>query len=260
MLLQFLATLLGLVFGWFLWLRKALVSQKRLKKGETDNVIFQMHVLQPVSGTRGDVVLLFRNVVANTTVEDLYENPAARELVRRLAKGTTLHDPVLQTEGSQGFDVLNDAFSHVAGHLAITSFEREVWLFAMTCEDRQMVRRTSVRCFLIRKRDLRRFLDWDWCRDHVQVEKPWHWFRVVALHQIAQQWNAEKQKRLESGPERATRMPLVDPQDGHPRIREMSVGINTSEVSVGEPFRIPWESHAEELKKMGMDLELASGE
>ena len=55
----------------------------------------------------------------------------------------------------------------------------------MTCEDRHVVRKRCVRCFLIRPEDLRRFGDWTWCCTKVRVEKPWHWYRVVALHCIA---------------------------------------------------------------------------
>lgn len=252
LMMQAAGTLLGLAFGWIFWLRKALDSRRRLRKGQTDSFTFQMHVLKPVPGTNEEV-LLFRNILSSTTVAALFENPAARELVRSLARKTTVHQPILRTKGACGYDVLNDAFTHAAGHLAIAPFPREKWLFAMTCEDRQAVRRSCVRCFLIRPRDLERFLDWEWCRDRVRVEAPWHWFRVVALRQMALQWKVEEEERAKRL-DQETRMPLVDKHHQHAWVREMSAGVFVDEVCVGQAARIPWEKFQEDVSRLGLDL------
>ena len=249
---KFIGFLLGFFASWLLLFRKHLKALDRLRRGDSDDVLFQAHFLTPVPGT-GECVLIFRNLMPSTTVDALSDNPAARKIVREMADMTSLKDPVLRTEAQLGFEVLNDAFNHIAGHLATTPFPRETWLFAMTCEDRQVVRRKCVRCFLIRPGELEQFANWRWCRDNVRCEQPWHWYRVVALHQMARQWQKEEQAAQNTEP-KAQGMPLVDKHATHRRIRALSAGIYTNEKAVGTPVTIPWESQEWELKKLGLDL------
>jgi len=247
----------GVFIGWFFFFRRRLKAYARLKRGDSDDVLFQAHHLHPLPG--GDRhVLLFRNLAPAMTVNLLYDNLAARDLVKTLAAKTTLKDPILKTQGAMGFEVLNDAFGHLAGHLATTPFERETWLFTMTCEDRQVVRRKCVRCFLIRPADLERFANWEWCRENIQCEQPWHWYRIVALHQIALIWKAEKEAALKRDASKEG-LPLVDNQAVHRRIRPMSVGIHSKEVPVGNPADVPWIKQEAELKKLGLELSVKVG-
>lgn len=247
--------LLGFAASWFLLFRRRLKEIQRFQQGDSDDIIFQFHMLVPRED--GQVALLFRNVGPKTTVNKLYDNPAARDLFKSLADKTSLADPVLATESTGGFEVLNDCFSQLAGHLALTPFPREIWLFAMTCEDRQIVRKKCVRCFLIRPDDLAKFEDWQWCCTKVRVERTWHWFRVVALHRIALVRRAElEQSKREAAAGKEAGMPLVNKQTRHNRIKEMSAGVNTEEKLVNEPVIIAWPKHLAELKKMGMVLEL----
>ena len=253
-----LGFLAGFAASWFLLFRRKLRDLQRLQGGDTDDLIFQMHRLWPVPGGRGECVLLFRNVAPKTTLNDLYDNPAARELVKRLAEDTSLVDPLLKTHGVEGFEMLNDALSHIAGLLAVSPYPRETWLLAMTCEDRHVVRKRCVRCFLIRPEDLRRFRDWAWCCRSVRVEKPWHWFRVVALHCIAKVWQEEQQltRRRDATQDTSNDMPLVDKQLRHNRVQELSVGLNPDERPVGTPYAIPWTAHLPKLKQLGLPLVL----
>ena len=248
---KMLGFLAGFAASWFLLFRKRLNALQRLKKGDSDDFIFQMHKLWCIPDC-DDVVLLFRNVAPKTTLDTLYDNEAAQQAMKKLADQTTLSDPILNTEGTLGFEMLNDASGHIAGLLATTPFPRETWLFAMTCEDRQVVRKKCIRGFLIRPEDLQRFADWKWCRTRVKVESPWHWFRVVALHRIAgkfQQQESAAWVRTDSD------MPLVNQQVSHNRIRRLSLGINQDEKPIREPHTINWQSHVENLAKIGLALE-----
>lgn len=260
-----LGFLTGFAASWFLLFRRRLNDIARLQSGDSDDFIFQMHSLWPVAGEdlkRADTdkfVLLFRNIAPKTTLNDLYDNLAIRDVVKKLAAKTSLSDPILKTEGSLGFELLNDALGHIAGLLAPTPMDRETWLFAMTCEDRQFVRKNCIRCFLIKPGDLQRFHDWDWCRDNVLVEKPWHWFRVVALHRIACCWMEEQRLAdQEANLAHDKEMPLVDRQVRHDRVRLLSIGINSSEQPVGKPHTIDWSVHLPEIQKMGLPLAIAS--
>jgi hypothetical protein len=250
---QVLGIVGGALFSWFVLLHRARRELGRLRSGDSDDVLFQAHYLAPVPGDPEAVVVFFRNVAPPLTLNQLYDNPAAREVARKLAEGTTMASPVLRTEGRIGFEILNDAFGHLAGHLAASPFDRETWLFVMTCEDRQMVRKQCVRCFLIRPADLERFADWNWCRTKVRCEQPWHWFRIVALHQIAAEWKREDEA-ARAKPPNPMALPLVNDQDGHRRIRSMSVGLYPREIPVGGAVTVPWEKHAAELAKAGMKL------
>lgn len=100
-------------------------------------------------------------------------NPTAHNLVREIADFASLHNTVLRTEGRLDFELLNDAFNHIAGHLVTTTLARETWLFAMTCENREFLRSKCVRCFLIRPAGLEISANWHWCRKSVLCKRPW---------------------------------------------------------------------------------------
>lgn len=258
-----LGFLAGFAASWFFLFRRRLRDLQRFQQGDSDDVLFQAHYLLPVkeqvvesqtaqaelltSATDVErpklpvVQLVFRNVVAKLTVNQLYDNPAARTLIKELTEKTSLNDPMLPTEGTLGFELLNDAAGFVAGSLAASPFARKLWLFSMTCEDRTVVRRRCVRCFLIQIEDLQRFADWKWVSACVRVERPWHWFRLVALHRIARRWQVEEERfsRLES--DRA--MPLVDTHTDHRHVIPLSLGLPENEIAVAEPFKIDWAQH-----------------
>lgn len=246
--------LAGFLLSWYLLFRRKLNEIRRFQRGESDDILFQTHSLYPIEGT-DEVVLLFRNVGSRMTVNMLYDNPAARVEVQRIADDTTMADPVLMTEGTSGFDLINTAQGHIAGELATSPFERETWLFAMTCEDRKVVRKKCIRCFLIRPQDLERFLDWNWCLHNVRVERPWHSFRIAALHRIALQWKREQeneQKTETAGSD----VKLIEPekmtQFRHARIRATSIGVYPNEKPVEQHAPVEWDKFLTQLYKIGL--------
>jgi hypothetical protein len=235
--------LLGFVASWFLLFRRKLLELKRFNVGDSDEILFQMHKLCPVDNAPDDIVLIFRNIGMKTSINQLYENTAARELVRKLADGTSLTEPILRTEGTPGFEVLNDALGHIAGYLALTPFDRENWLFMVTSEDRQVVRKRCIRCFLIKPEDLDRFADLTWCLTHVKVEKPWHAYRVLSLHAIARFWQKERKvpDQIEGWKTRPESQQRASQAVRHERIRVISVGLHKGEKPIGEPVTINWD-------------------
>ena len=249
----------GFAVSWFVLVRRRFKALEKAQRGDSDDLIFQAHFLLPFdTEDRDDRVLVFRNIAPKTTVNELYDNIAVRQAVKDLAAKTQLRSPILQTEGTMGFELLNDAMGHIAGLMALSAAERENWLFAMTCEDRQIVRKQCVRCFLVKPVDLEKFEDWKWCTRHVRVEQPWHWFRVVALHQIALESRREQDaeaKRLQQGS-----MPLVDNQHQHARIRTVSIGIHGGERAIGQPHVIDWAAKSKPLSKLGLELQTAATE
>ncbi|SMP71857.1 hypothetical protein SAMN06265222_114127 [Neorhodopirellula lusitana] len=269
--------LTGILLSWFLLIRRRLKSMNRLRSGDSDDVLFQAHYLHPLPETadashlpspppsgvpdnrdqppRAHYQLLFRNVAEKQTVPQIYDNPAAAELVKSLGDETSLNQPILPTQDTIGFEVINDAASWMSGASATSANSRDVWLFCMTAEDRQVVRKRCVRCFLIRPADLKRFHDWDWCRQNVTVERPWHWFRIVALHRVARLY--ADQCRMYSVADKATAMPLVDAQAGHRRIMALSLGLIADERPVSKPVVIDWDLQSK--SPLGSQLTLQPG-
>jgi hypothetical protein len=242
--------LLGFAASWFLLFRKKLQELRRLHEGDSDEILFQMHKLVPIASSQ-DVLLIFRNVGPKTSINQLYENVAARELLHQLVERTELAQPILQTEGTPGFEILNDALGYIAGFLSVTPFERENWLFMMTCEDRQVVRKRCIRCFLVRPDDLERFADWQWCLSRVQVEKPWHAYRIMALYRIAQRWKEEKHAPDQLGGWKSK--PDSGPQPQHNRIRILSVGLHPGEKPTREPVVVNWDDLGALVKSLQPD-------
>lgn len=245
-----LGVLAGIAISWWVLFRKRLRYLDRLRRGDTDDLLFQAHYLLPLDD--GRFQLIFRNVAPRRTIDEAYDNPIARDALRELGRATTLNAPIVSTSGRVGFDILNDAVSILSGWLATSSMPRKVWLFCMTCEDRELVRRTCIRCFLFQQDDLQRFADWQWCRQSVCVEKPWHWVRVVTLHRIACFQHDEELSLPKVQQETA---PLIDDQRKHRRIISLSLGINDQEVAVGQPIEINWDEKQPELEKRGIVLQ-----
>ncbi len=247
--------IIGVMLSWFLLIRRRLQSMGKLQRGDSDDLLFQAHYLHPISADDSEhrVQLLFRNVAEKRTIEQVYDNPAAAGIIRSLGDETSLNQPILPTQGTIGFEVLNDAAGWVSGTLATSPSERSVWMFCLTAEDRKVVRKRCVRGFLIREDDLRKFHDWSWCQKNVYVERPWHWFRVVALHRVARLW--ADQCRMYSGPGNPQAMPLVDNQIGHRRIVPLSLGLVAKETPVCEPCAIDWASQLNSFKVGELTLE-----
>lgn len=155
--------LVGILLSWFLVIRRRLQAMGKLQRGDSDDVLFQAHYLHPLDRDGSDdrdqtcqgvVQLLFRNVAEKRTIEQVYDNPAAAEVMRRLGDETTLDQPILPTQGTIGFEVLNDAAGWISGSVATSPSPRDVWLFCLTAEDPQVVRKRCVRGFLIREHEL----------------------------------------------------------------------------------------------------------
>lgn len=241
----------GILLSWFLIIRRRLQAMGKLESGDSDDILFQAHYLVPLEDDR--VQLLFRNVAPKQTIEQIYDNPAAAKLVRSLGDETSLNQPILPTQGKTGFEILNDAAGWLSGALATSPMHRHSWLFCLTAEDRQVVRKRCVRAFVIRPSDLVRFHDWDWCKTKVTTERPWHWFRIVALHRIARLW--ADQCRINIGAQDARSMPLVDDQSRHRRIVTLSLGLISEEFPVSAPFEIDWSSRVAEFKQQKLHLQ-----
>jgi hypothetical protein len=254
-LLQALAVV---AIGWLVLYRQ----WRQLTQGRSDQVVFSANLLTPISGpTAGPAgdeqyVLQLRTVLPPRTIDQLLDNVALRRLTRSLAESTSVVDPILATEGTAGFEIINDVVNSVAGSLASAPFRRDQWLLAVTCEDRTVVRKCCIRALLVRRTDLERLASWEWCRERIAVEEWYHYWRIVTLHQIALRFQDEQKRRNESRAQDISEnlLPLVDSQAHHPRIRALSLGINIDEPIIKPPVTVDWNRYLPKVAAMGLEL------
>ena len=243
------------VIGWLVLYRQ----WRQLTQGRSDQVVFSANLLTPLgeSESGGERFLLqLRTVLPPQTIDQLLDNVALRRVIRSLADQATLADPILATEGTAGFEIVNDIVNNVSGTLASASFPRDAWLMAVTCEDRKVVRKCCIRVLLIRRGDLERMVSWEWCRDHVMVEAWYHFWRIVTLHQIALRFQLEQgeQKAASANDIKENLLPMVDRQAHHPRVRLLSLGINTDEPVIKRPIAVEWTRYLPQIAEMGLKL------
>jgi hypothetical protein len=246
------------VIGWLVLYRQ----WRQLTQGKSDQVIFSANLFTPIEADNpqpaegGRYLLQLRTVLAPKTVDQLLDNVALRRLMRNLAEQATLADPLLATEGTAGFEIVNDIVNCVSGSLASSPLPRDHWLMAVTCEDRRVVRKCCIRVLLVRRADLERMASWEWCRGHIMVEAWYHYWRIVTLHQIALRFR-EEQARQEQGSAqdiKANLLPLVDRQAHHPRIRILSLGLNVEEPIIKPPLQVDWERYLPRIEGLGLKL------
>jgi hypothetical protein len=246
------------VIGWLVLYRQ----WRQLTQGKSDQVIFSANLFTPLEPQNpppadgGWYLLQLRTVLSPKTVDQLLDNVALRRLTRNLAEQATLVDPLLATEGTAGFEIVNDIVNCVSGSLASSPFRRDHWLMAVTCEDRRVVRKCCIRVLLVRRADLERMASWEWCRGHIMVEAWYHYWRIVTLHQVALRF-LEEQARQEQGSAqdiKANLLPLVDRQAHHSRIRILSLGLNVEEPIIKPPLQVDWERYLPEIAELGLKL------
>lgn len=246
------------VIGWLVLYRQ----WRQLTQGRSDQIMFSANLLTPIAdpsaGLAGEVryVLQLRTVLPPQTIDQLLDNVALRRLTRSLAETTSARDPILATEGTAGFEIVNDIVNSVAGGLACAPSPRDQWLLAVTCEDRKVVRKCCIRALLVRRSDLERLASWDWCREKVAVEAWYHYWRIVTLHQMALQFQDEqkRQDQLRTQDISENLLPLVDSQAHHPRIRTLSLGINTDEPIISAPVTVDWNRYLPKVAAVGLVL------
>jgi hypothetical protein len=246
------------VIGWVVLYRQ----WRQITQGRSDQVVFSANLLTPSgqhanSSTEGEqFVLQIRTVLPPQTVDELLDNVALRRMTRHLAEQASLVNPVLATQETAGFEILNDIINHVAGSLAASPYQRHPWLLAATCEDRKVVRKCCIRVLLVRRADIERLASWEWCREHIMVEEWYHYWRIITLHQIALRFR-EEQALQEQGRVQdiqANLLPLVDRQAHHSRIRVLSLGINLDEPIIKPPVVVDWDRQLPNIARLGLKL------
>src|SRR5258708_8997488 len=114
------------VIGWLVLYRQ----WRQLTQGKSDQGIFSANLFTPLdaqdrpSADGMRYLLQLRTVLAPQTVDQLLDNVELPRHRRHLAEQATLVDPILATEGTAGFEIVNDIVNSVSGSLASSPFPR----------------------------------------------------------------------------------------------------------------------------------------
>ena len=245
------------VIGWLVLYRQ----WRQLTQGRSDQVVFSANLLTPIgepsAGVPRDRFLLqLRTVLPPRTVDQLLDNVALRRVIRSLAEQASLTDPILATEGTAGFEIVNDIVNSVAGSLASASFRRDQWLLAVTCEDRKVVRKCCIRVLLFAAAISSAWRPGTGAASTSMVEEWYHFWRIVTLHQIALRFQ-EEQERQQGIASRISRRTSCRWSIARRIIRESarsSLGINVDEPIIKTPLAVDWDRYLPHIAELGLKL------
>ena len=241
-LLQGLAlTLLGVVVGWLLgwWRRHRLLRQ--ITSGSAREVVsIEQTLIRDQPG--GPTTLRIRALGA-VPARQILVNPVAHDAFLARAGATTPTDPLVDLKDPMGSYLLYLLTPWVCGMARGGRFPHDVWVMAPVCEPGLLSAHQSTTVILVRREDLRRFLDWDTCKQ-MQVEHGSDGARILTLWHMAQEFErqAADVQRLKAAGQRslyAETMYLLD------------LALDTDEVSL--PTKpVPWKRFAPVLKQLGL--------
>lgn len=235
-------TLLGLIVGWFLgyWRRHRL--KKQVAGGDIRELLIVEQVLlkeQP----DGRTTLRIRSL-GSAPLATVLTNPIAHDAFVRRSKATKPTDTLIDMRDQMGSYLLHLLQPWVCGLARIGPYAHDLWIMAPVCEPGQLSHFQSTTVVLTRQADLKRFLDWDFCK-RIQVEHGSDGARVLTLWHMARE--LEKQfaevtrLRAEGKPTKFVEtMYLLD------------LGLDREEYPL--PTKpVPWSRFAPILKELGLN-------
>ena len=244
------------VIGWLVVYRQ----WRQLTQGKSDQVIFSANLFTPLD----------RDKIRRRRMErDIFSSSEPCWPPRRSTSFWTMWHfasscaawpnrppwriPILATEGAAGFEIVNDIVNCVSGRLASSPFRRDQWLMAVTCEG------PEGRAEMLYPRTPRAPRTSSvWHRGSGAAGTSWSRRGITtgeSSHSISWQLRfQEEQRRQERGSAQdiqANRLPLVDRQAHHPRIRILSLGLNVDEPIIKTPLQVDWERYLPRIRGAG---------
>ncbi len=238
-----LFTLCGLAIGWLLgrWRRYRML--RRIAGGDAREVVAVDQIL--VHDYPDGRTTMRNRACGAGTLESVLPNPVAHDAFLKRAKATTAQNPLIDLRDHMGSYLLYLLTPWVCGMAKHGKFPHETWIMAPVCEPGVLSQHQSSTVLLIRRTDLARFRDWDFCKK-IYVEHGSDGARVLTLWHMAREFDRqinEVQKLRAAG----------KPTTFVETMYYLDLGLDTDEIDL--PTKpIPWDRFASTLKALKLPV------
>jgi hypothetical protein len=238
----FVVAVLGLALGWLLarWRRHRL--RLRAEHGDAREMVAIEQILvrdQP----DGRTTMRIRSS-GSAPLRHVLGNQVALEAFLERAEATTPTEPLISMKDPMGSYLLYLVCPWVCGMTRGGAFAHDVWVLAPVCEPGLLSAHQATTIVLVREKDLRRFLDWDFCQ-RLHVEHGSDGARILTLWHMAHEFVkqlAEVKLLHETG----------QPTTFAETMYILDLGLDMTEVDL--PTKpVPWKRFAPILKELNLN-------
>ncbi len=234
--------IVGLTAGWLLgyWRRHRLMKQVR--GGDIRELLTAEQILiREHAG--GPTTLRIRSLGA-APLSQVLLNPVAHDTFLRRISGTKQSNPLIDMSDQLGSYLLHLLQPWVCGLARNGPFAHDVWIMAPVCEPGVLSNHQSGTVLLIRQRDLKRFLDWEWCQG-LHVEHGSDGARALTLWHMAREFERQiqevKRRREKKESSRYVETMYI-----------LDLGLDVEEVPLPTKA-IPWDRFASVLNELKLN-------
>jgi len=236
-----LLALLGLAVGWLLgrWRRYRLLQ--RVQVGDAREVVAIEQVL--VKDCPGERVTMRIRSCGSAPLHAVLANAVAHDAFLERAKATTPTYTLLNMKDQMGSYLLYLLTPWVCGMVRNGPFRHDTWVMAPVCEPGVLSKHQSSTIILIRHADLRRFSDWEFCKD-LYVEHGSDGARVLTLWLMAREFERQMSEiiRLKEAGKPSTFVETM-------YLLDLALDIEEAALPT-KP--VPWTRYASTLKELGL--------
>jgi len=241
-ILQGLAlAILGVLLGWLLgWWRRYRLVRQILSGSDREMIAIEQILIKD----RPDGTTTMRiRACGSAPLRTVLINPVAHDAFMARAQATTPTNTLISMTDRMGSYLLYLLTPWVCGMTRQGPFRHDLWAMAPVCEPSLLSAHQSTTVILIRREDLRRFLDWDLCKQF-QVEHGSDGARILTLCQMARDFEKQLAEvtRLKQAGKPSTTVETMYILD---------LALDTDEVSIATK-PVPWERFTPVLHKLGL--------
>jgi hypothetical protein len=232
--------IVGGFVGWALgyWRRRRL--HRQVLGGDLREVLNIEQILVK-EHSDGRTTLRVRSL-GSAPLSSVLTNPVGHDAFLKRAAATKATETLISMKDAMGSYLLYLLQPWVCG-VTRGPFPHDVWVMAPVCEPGQLSHFQSTTVILIREADLKRFLDWEWCK-RLYVEHGSDGGRVITLWLMAHEFKsqAEEIARLKAEGKQTRFVETMYILD---------LGLDTEEKNLSTRA-IPWERFTAVLKDLGL--------
>ena len=234
-----LLTLLGLVIGWILGRWRRFRQMRRVYGGDAREVVAieQMLIKDHADGR---VTMRIRSC-GSAHMQTVLSNQVAHDALLKRAQATTPTNPLIDLKDQMGSYLLYLLTPWVCGMTRQGSFPHDIWVMAPVCEPGILSAHQSTTIILVRQADLKRFLDWEFCKA-LHVEHGNDGARILTLwhmaHEFERQLSEVQRVKVTGKPSTFLETMYI-----------LDLGLDQSEVALPTKL-VPWARFESILKQL----------